>query len=197
MGMRDRVVRIWKADVHGVMDQFEDKGLLLKQSLRDMEDELEKKEQHLKQLEINHLKVIQEKKKYLAEQERIEPELSMAVAGNKDDIARMLLRKSAFLKRHLSELENHEQAMLKKINETRQWNEARNLQYEQLKLKAREYFMKIKTDQQDDFFPPPHGIYKNNNGSKYSFDPDDHEIELELNKRKEAYKQKAGEGKNE
>jgi len=37
MGITTRLVRIFKADLHGVMDQLEDQGLLLKQHLRDMQ----------------------------------------------------------------------------------------------------------------------------------------------------------------
>ena len=33
MSIMTRFVRIFKADIHGVMDQLEDKGLLLKQYL--------------------------------------------------------------------------------------------------------------------------------------------------------------------
>ena len=50
MGITSRLIRIFKADIHGVMDQFEDKGLLLKQYLRDMEDALSDKETCLKKV---------------------------------------------------------------------------------------------------------------------------------------------------
>ena len=40
MGIMTRMLRLCKADVHGVMDQLEDKGLLLKQYLREMETSL-------------------------------------------------------------------------------------------------------------------------------------------------------------
>jgi hypothetical protein len=40
MAILARIIRLFKADIHGVMDQIEDQGLLLKQHLRDMEDSL-------------------------------------------------------------------------------------------------------------------------------------------------------------
>ena len=45
MGLANRMYRIWKADIHGIMDQMEDKGLLLRQHLREMEEELARRRQ--------------------------------------------------------------------------------------------------------------------------------------------------------
>ena len=44
MSIATRFVRLWKADLHGVMESIEDKGLLLKQCLREMQDEVENRE---------------------------------------------------------------------------------------------------------------------------------------------------------
>ena len=50
MGIITRFIRVCKADIHGVMDQLEDKDLLLKQHLRDMEVELSRKEARIRRL---------------------------------------------------------------------------------------------------------------------------------------------------
>jgi len=42
MGIMTRFTRIFKADIHGVMDQIENKELILKQGLREMEASLAK-----------------------------------------------------------------------------------------------------------------------------------------------------------
>ena len=44
MAIMTRLLRLWKADLHGVMDRMEDKGLLLKQYLREMEESLREKQ---------------------------------------------------------------------------------------------------------------------------------------------------------
>ena len=41
MGLFSRITRLCRSDLHGVMDQLEDKNLLLKQYLREMEEALE------------------------------------------------------------------------------------------------------------------------------------------------------------
>ena len=47
-----RIIRIFKADIHGVIDQLEDQDLLLKQYLRDMEEALHQKEAKLQNLSM-------------------------------------------------------------------------------------------------------------------------------------------------
>ena len=43
MSILTRMIRLCKADIHGVMDEMENKELMLKQHLRDMEEALEAK----------------------------------------------------------------------------------------------------------------------------------------------------------
>ena len=50
MSVLSRITRLFKADMHGVMDQLEDKELLVKQYLREMEGSLQSKELRLQQL---------------------------------------------------------------------------------------------------------------------------------------------------
>ena len=64
MGILTRVLRIFKADIHGVMDQLEDKGLLLKQYLRDMAEALEQKEAGLKKMNLSRSQAQRERDKY-------------------------------------------------------------------------------------------------------------------------------------
>ena len=51
MGILSRVVRLCKADLHGVMDQMEDKELLLKQHLREMQAVIADRQARIDQLE--------------------------------------------------------------------------------------------------------------------------------------------------
>ena len=51
MGILSRAVRLCKADLHGVMDQMEDKDLLLRQHLREMQAALAERQARIDQLE--------------------------------------------------------------------------------------------------------------------------------------------------
>ena len=87
MGIMTRFVRLCKADVHGVMDQLEDKGLLLKQYLRDMEEELSQKEARLRKLVVSRDKLQQDYDKYSEECEKLDQDIESALKKDKDDIA--------------------------------------------------------------------------------------------------------------
>ena len=93
MGIMTRVVRIFKADVHGVMDQLEDQGLLLKQHLRDMAEALRANEVKLNKMKILRKQAQQEYVKYQQQSQTLEQDLVVAIRKNKDEIARMLIRK--------------------------------------------------------------------------------------------------------
>jgi phage shock protein A len=75
------------------MDQLEDRGLVLKQYLRDMEQDLDRKEATLKKIVASRDQAQREHERYTVESEKLEQDLSVAVEKDKDDIARVLIRK--------------------------------------------------------------------------------------------------------
>ncbi|MFW5855329.1 MAG: PspA/IM30 family protein [Thermodesulfobacteriota bacterium] len=107
MGVMTRLVRLIKADVHGVMDQMEDRGLLLNQYLRDMEEALAQKEEDLR-----HRKAVRERTRTEREDcaeavAKLESDLDSAVEKGRDDIARFLIKKRGPLVRHRDALDKH------------------------------------------------------------------------------------------
>ena len=181
MALLPRMVRLFKADLNGMIDQLEDQGLLLKQHLRDMEASLVQKETKLKKMGYAIDQALQIYQKGKKETELLELDITAAIQKDKDDIARMLIKKLKPLTRIQSErcnhidLLNHEMAQFKEnINQQR-------LQYEQLKQKATEYFHQ--TEQQNwanswSPLPADFGVY----------DLSEEEVELELLQRKEVIK---------
>jgi len=93
MGIMTRVIRIFKADVHGVMDQLEDQELLLKQHLRDMAEALNLKEIKLNKMVVSRKQAQQEYDKYHRQSQTLEQDLAVAIRKNRDEIARMLIRR--------------------------------------------------------------------------------------------------------
>lgn len=89
----DRMALLVKADAHGVMDQLEERTLLLKQHLREAEHELDRKRARIELL-------ADEKKALSVEAERLakrvaglDEDIELALAGGKDDLARFSARK--------------------------------------------------------------------------------------------------------
>ena len=93
MGILSRVVRLCKADLHGVMDQMEDKELLLKQHLREMQAVMAGRQARIDQLEDALGNGQRDWAMHAKQVQALEEDLDLAVARGKDDIARMLIRK--------------------------------------------------------------------------------------------------------
>lgn len=178
MGIMTRIVRLWKADLHGVMDQLEDKGLLLRQYLREMESSLHQKETRCAQLNQECGRIAHDMKLHRTEMEASNRDLELAIVKSKDDIARMLIRK----RRRLDAVCTHMQQQLDMVNEERQHLEElvgqQRLQYEQLKIKAEIHFQQYQARQHAAEATEPNGLH-----SFPSFSEE--EIELELLQRKE------------
>jgi phage shock protein A len=93
MALVARMIRLFKADLHGVMDQIEDQELLLKQHLRDMQAALMQKEAKLKHICRARDQARREYENADKERDRLEKDLVIAIKNDKDDISRMLIKK--------------------------------------------------------------------------------------------------------
>jgi len=175
------MVRLFKADIHGVMDQLEDKGLLLKQHLRDMEKVLGQKEARLKKMAVSRSRVEQECERYKQETEKLEQDIEVAIKRGKDDMARMLITRSGSMAGHRDELGRLLERQDREIARFRDCVEKQRLQYEQIKHRSAEYFHKAEQQEWEETMSAiiPSGIYQELRSE---------EIELELLQRKEAIK---------
>jgi phage shock protein A len=181
MTIMTRFMRLCRADIHGVMDQLEDKGLVLKQYLRDMEKELDLKEAGLKKMMASRDQMRREHQKYTLEGSKIEQDLTMAIEKNKDDIARALIKKVKPLNDHREELARHIETLGHEISQFEEGIQEQRLQYEQLQLRSSEYFRSLERRQWEQAMTSavPQGVLR---------EPSQEEIELELLQRKEAIK---------
>ena len=179
MGILNRLIRIFKADIHGVMDQFEDKGLLLKQYLRDMEDALSEKETGLMKATVARTQAQQEDENYGLEIEKLEHDLMSALKRDRDDIARLLIKKIIPLKKLRKHVRQHIDNLDHEITAMKDGIDQQRIQYEDLKLRSRQYFHRA--DQT--VWEKAGTIF---NPGDVSDDLSNEEIELELLQRKEA-----------
>lgn len=184
MGIMTRMLRLCKADVHGVMDQLEDKGLLLKQYLREMEASLGHKAQQVSTLTRRIGRLTGQISRHAGEMNKLERDLTLALQKEKDDIARMLIRRRRALEAASSHLKEQIDTMTHEKTQLSETLSQQRLQYETLKAKADTYCFQAT----DRLFETASGRHA---GTVYSTEPVDEEIELELLTRKEAL-QKGG-----
>lgn len=184
MGIMTRLLRLCKADVHGVMDQLEDKGLLLKQYLREMEDSLEKKERQIHGMTRTNEQLQRQILRHGEEMEKRETDLNLALAKGKDDIARMLIRRRRSLETACRCLKDRHEATNQEKSALSALLADQRLQYETLKARADVYCHQA--DQR--LWAGENGV---RSGEGRPIDPKEEEVELELLQRKEAL-QKGG-----
>ncbi len=182
MSIMTRFTRLFKADVHGVMDQFEDNGLMLRQCLREMESALTARRSALdRKIEArdtarNDLKTRRE------EIAALEADIDMAIAKDRDDIARFLIKKEKPLSRHCAELARHVETLDREINDAQADLDRRRNEYDALKLKATRYL-----DREKDADWPGAHKWRATGAATVT----DEEVELELLRRKEGGKRGA------
>ena len=179
MAIIARIVKIFKADIHGVMDRLEDRRLLLKQHLRDMEEALHRKEAKLRKMTADYNQRQKDLVGYRQQWETLDHDLTVALRKNKDDIARMLIKKMKPLENMSEELSRHLEALNEEMIQFKNHLQRQRLRYEQLKFQTTEYLHKTQMRQWEKNMNDPvsAGGYEA---------PTDEEIELELLKRKEA-----------
>jgi phage shock protein A len=181
MAILTRIFRLFKADIHGVMDQIEDQGLLLKQHLRDMEEALVLKEAKLKQMCFAKDQARQDHEKGKKESTNLEQNLDVAIRKDRDDIARMLIKKLKPLAHIQSERCGHIDRLNHEIEQFKNDIELQRLQYEQLRQQAASFFHRTEKQNEDHGWSAMQAGY-----GVYGLS--DEEVELELLQRKEALK---------
>ena len=181
MGLMSRFTRLCKADIHGVMDQLEDKPLILKQSLREMEASLCRKQAESEKLKASIEQIRHEQKQYCREQEKLEQDLTAAIEREKDDIARMLIKKLKTMDQHVEVLDRHGDALEREMSLLNERIETRKRQYAELQLRSETYFQQTKHQKWEKALTR---VLPNSVCTSLSKE----EVELELIKRKEAAK---------
>lgn len=182
MGILSRMLRLCKADVHGVMDQLEDKGLLLKQALREMEASLKAKDGRLAHISGRCRQIERELSVRREEIKKLDHDLDLAVSKEKDDIARMLIRKRRTLQSSCDQLTGQMVGLAEEQNALSETLGLQRMTYDQLKIKAAAFCQEAETkafDESAGSIDPAHGWKA----------PTEEEIELELLQRKEALAQ--------
>ena len=136
MALINRISRLFKADFHAVLDQIEEPEALLKQAIRDMEDELASTEQRIN-LRAHNQEALTVRKSELEDTAReFETKLDLCFEAEKDDLARNIIRQRLEVERLLKRLNARQVANAKYIDEQRAMLDQNNATLESLRQKA-------------------------------------------------------------
>ncbi|MFB3077963.1 MAG: PspA/IM30 family protein [Lysobacterales bacterium] len=93
MALITRISRLFSADFHAVLDRIEDPELLLKQAIREMEEELLRGEQRIKWLQQEQQQLCAEEDDIEQTRSNLDEEMDICFASGKDDLARKLVKR--------------------------------------------------------------------------------------------------------
>lgn len=136
MKILNRLARICKADIHGLMDQIENKDLLLKQYLRDMAAALAQRETRQKKMRQSRQAASQKLLNTNREIEKLEQDLEVALKHSQDTIARHLIRRLKPIQDLRSAIQHHVDKRDREMAQVQASIDQQRLQFEQLKLRA-------------------------------------------------------------
>ncbi len=101
-----RISRLFRADLHAVLDRIEEPEALLRQAIREMEDLLAQDEQRSRLLQQEQRQLTSRQDKLGHELDQIKGKLGVCFQSNEEDLARKLIRRQLEIQQfcgHLSE----------------------------------------------------------------------------------------------
>jgi phage shock protein A len=93
MALITRVTRLSTADLHAVLDRLEEPDVLVKQAIREMEDELASRETRLRWLDHENAQLTRQSAEMNASLDAIATQLDVCFASNEDALARPLIKR--------------------------------------------------------------------------------------------------------
>lgn len=93
MRVFERIGRIVRADAHGMMDQLEERSLLLKQHLREAELEVARKRAKLDAIDEERRRLSEEGQRLEAQVAALDEDVELAMKGDDPDLTRFAVRR--------------------------------------------------------------------------------------------------------
>ncbi len=136
MALINRISRLVKADFHAVLDQIEEPEQLLKQAIRDMEDDLAEAEQRIKLCVVDQEALGVRKSELEATITEVDGQLDLCFQSKKDGLAKSQIRKKLEAERILKRLNTKFDANERYLEEQRATLEENRTTLESLRQKA-------------------------------------------------------------
>ena len=151
MALINRVTRLFKADFHAVLDQIEEPELLLKQAVREMEDDLAETEQRISVFAHDQDALVSRKGEIDSKLAEIDEELDLCFASKKDDLAMGLIRKKLEAERLSKRLGSQHNASGKYLDEQRAMLDENRATLEGLRQKAELFAKRVPVEGKSEF----------------------------------------------
>jgi len=133
--LMQRIHRLVAADAHGLVESLEDRNLLLKQHLREAELELRHKRARAEALAEQERKLAETSERLEGALTRIERDAELALAEDRDDLARFAIRKLIPIQRELAALASRSKELCDERRRVRDRLTRQEADFEQLQAR--------------------------------------------------------------
>lgn len=137
MKILDRLTLLLKADAHGVLEQLEEKSLLAKQHLREAELELSRKRARCETLATEACRMQEEAARLERECQALDEDVTLALAGDKEELARYSIRRMLPKRRSAAELRERGAQAAEERTRLQERLEAQEAEFELLEQRVR------------------------------------------------------------
>lgn len=165
-----RVSRLVTADAHGLVESLEDRGLLLKQHLREAELELQRKRARVEALTDEERLLREDTERLAAAVSSAEEDARLALAEDRDDLARFALRRLIPNQKELTQLKARGEALAAERVRVEAKRTSQQQEFEELQARIRAHL--TAPTRQPETAPELHELVT------------DEEVEMELLRRK-------------
>lgn len=93
MSLIKRITRLCKADLHGLLDDLEEPEAVVKQAIREMEDDIAQQEQRLAELHAIQARLTRESEELTEALQSLEGQIELCFTADNEALARSLIRK--------------------------------------------------------------------------------------------------------
>ncbi len=139
MGLLTRLSTLAKADAHGVVDALEDKALVLRQQVREAASELDRKRCRITALEAEGKDLTVEAERIDERKAALEEDVELALAGDKDELARYAIKKLLPLRHGAAEIERRLEALAEERGGLEQQLAEQEAEFERLESRVKGY----------------------------------------------------------
>jgi len=136
MALITRVSRLFRADLHAVLDRIEEPDVLLRQAVREMEEALARDEQRVSLLRHEQDQLATRGQEIEQSLSGIEEELDVCFDAGKDDLARTLIKRRLEAQRFRKHLSRKREAVQKTLAGLQQKLDDNRAQLDSMRQKA-------------------------------------------------------------
>ncbi|WP_428624374.1 PspA/IM30 family protein [Sedimenticola sp.] len=136
MALINRIARLFRADMHAVLDRMEEPDLLLKQAIREMEAAFAGDEQRHRLLQHERMRLTAQLDDGQHKLSEMEEQLDICFQSNNEALAKQLIRKKLTLARHIQQQESRAKSVQQQLTDLSQRLTENRTQLESMQQKV-------------------------------------------------------------